>query len=81
MDTLSKQQKKVYCFIVTHPPSTVRDIIDSLELAPSSAYYAVDRLVKKGFVVTGLRPANGRSAAWSPSPVAKWAVHEFGAGL
>lgn len=81
MERLSKQQYLVLRFVRAHYPVTSRDIEQGLGLARSSVHYTTHRLLEKGVLETGLRPANGRTAAWSPSPVAKWAVHEYGVGL
>lgn len=79
MEHLSRQQQKVFDFVLSCYPATARDVVGGLGIGRSSAHYTLNRLIEKGYIVAGYRPANGRDLNWIPSPLA--ALTAEGAGL
>jgi predicted transcriptional regulator len=80
MGALTKQQTKVLRYVQNNYPVTGPVIARSLNIAKSSTYYSLNRLLELGVIEAkpGYRPTNGRS--WHPSP-AVWMSALVGAGL
>lgn len=83
MGALTEQQSLVLRFVREHHPVTGPVIARSLQIAKSSTYYSLSRLLQNGFIEAepGYRPTNGRGRSWHPSPAARWLSAACGAGL